>query len=110
MSTLKLWLAMTLTSLSRKFSEISQWETLQAARLYGVEQLYEENNAQPPDHRIFVLLKRSDGKYNFHGIVAKDRADARAQAWHIPGSLITMDSLDEFRCKLLAEAERRRGG
>jgi hypothetical protein len=75
-----------------------------------VKQLYaavDEGNAEIPDQNIYLLLKQSDGQYVFHGVVAKDKEGARNQAWKIPGSLMVLDSLPEFRMKLLSENNRR---
>jgi hypothetical protein len=72
-------------------------------RLYGVE----AEEVEFTDDDIYFLLKQSDGQYVFHGIVARDRETARKQAWKIPGSLMILDSLPEFRLKLLSEAHRR---
>jgi hypothetical protein len=105
---LKLWLASFLTMLSRKLDEFSQWATLQAARLYEVEDLYlASEDGMPPDDRLYFLLKQADGRYVFHGLVARDYQDARKQAWDIPGSLMILESMEQFRLKLIAEADRR---
>ncbi len=109
MRTLKLWLASALLYLSRKFHEWGNRLARMVSRLQGVEEIAQEDGL-PPDDQLFFLMKRSNGRYEMHGIVAQNWEDARKQAWHIPGSLILLDSMDEFRTKLLSEAERRRRG
>ncbi len=109
MRRVRLWFALTLLALSRRFQKWANWGHRMVSHLYGVEDVAQEDGL-PPDDQVFFLLKRSDGMYNFHGLVAMNKADARQQAWKIPGSLLVLDSLDEFRIKLLAEADRRRHG
>jgi hypothetical protein len=73
-------------------------------QILGVES---DEGGELSDNDIFFLLKLSDGRYEFHGIVAESKEDARKQAWKIPGSLMMLDSLPEFRMKLLSECNRR---
>ncbi len=107
MRTLKLWIAVLLLALSRRFHAWANGMARMMSALYDVQDIAEESGL-PPDDQIYFLLKRSDGAYNFHGIVAESREDARRQAWKIPGSLLVLDSMDEFRAKLLSEANQRR--
>ncbi len=107
MRSLKLWLATALLYLSRRFQTWANTFARTVSRLYGVEEIAEENGL-PPDDRIYFLLKRSNGMYNFHGVVAENKEAARQQAWHVPGSLIMLVSVEQFRLQLLSEADRRR--
>ncbi len=106
MRTVKLWIAVLLLAWSRRFHTWASGMARRVSALYGVQDIAEESGL-PPDDKIYFLLKRSNGMYNFHGIVAENRDDARKQAWKIPGSLLVLDSMDEFRAKLLSEANQR---
>ncbi len=103
---LKLWFATRLLALSRRLHEWGNRLALVVSTLYGAEDWADENGL-PPDDQVFFLLKQSNGMYCFHGIVAENKEAARRQAWRIPGSLLILDSLEEFRAKLLAEANQR---
>ncbi len=103
---LKLWFATSLLALSRRLHEWANRLAVVVSTLYGAEDWADESGL-PPDSTIWFLLKQSDGQYVFHGLVAENKEAARKQAWHIPGSLLILDSLEEFRAKLLAEANQR---
>ncbi len=109
MRTMKLWIAVLLLASSRRLHAWGSKMARMVSSLYDVLDVAEESGL-PPDDQVFFLLKKSNGMYNFHGLVAENKEAARQQAWHIPGSLLVLDSLDEFRIKLIAEADRRKHG
>ncbi len=60
-----------------------------------------------PDNRLYLLMKHNDGRFEFHGIIAADKEDARKQAWKMRGSLMLLESFEELKVEFLYNASKR---
>ena len=60
-----------------------------------------------PDNKLYLLMKHNDGRFEFHGIIAENREEARKQAWRMRGSMMLLESFEELKVEFLYNASKR---
>lgn len=93
--------------IARWLFHAASWFSNQVFVILKLEYTGHEKTREVPDNQLFLLMKHNDGRFEFHGIIAENKEEARKQAWRMRGSLMLLDSFEDLKVEFLFNASKR---